>query len=273
MTQTVLITGASSGIGAELARAYAREGARLVLLARRRDRLEELAAEARAAGAVEVEVHEADVTRDGDVARAVAGLQARGIGLDIVYANAGFGVAGMMQRLTIADYQRQLDTNVIGLLRTVYETLPGLRAARGRLVLVGSVAGHIASPGSSAYCMSKFAVRALAESFRGDLRSEGIGVTLVSPGFVASDIRRTDNKGVLRADAPDPIPAWLIVPTDRAVRSIVRAVRRGRPEIVVTGHGKVLVYISRHFPWLLRFLSARLYRGRPEPKSATQGGA
>lgn len=63
------------------------------------------------------------------------------------------------------------------------------------------------------------------------------------------------------------------MPTDKAVRSIVRAVRRGRPEIVVTGHGKVLVYISRHFPWFLRFLSARLYRGRPEPKSATQGGA
>lgn len=221
----------------------------------------------------EVEVHEADVTREGDVARAVAGLQARGIGLDIVYANAGFGVAGMMQRLTVADYQRQLDTNVIGLLRTVYETLPGLRAARGRLVLVGSVAGHIASPGSSAYSMSKFAVRALAESFRGDLQGEGIGVTLVSPGFVASDIRRTDNKGVLRSDAPDPIPAWLIVPTDKAVREIVRAVRRGRAEIVVTGHGKVLVFMSRHFPGLMRAIAMRTYRGRPEPRSATPGSA
>jgi short-subunit dehydrogenase len=140
-------------------------------------------------------------------------------------------------------------------------------------VLVGSVAGHIASPGSSAYCMSKFAVRALAESFRGDLQADGIGVTLVSPGFVDSDIRRTDNKGVLRAEAPDPIPAWLRVPTDKAVREILRAVRRGKPEIVVTGHGKVLVYISRHFPWLLRFLSARLYRGRPEPKAAPKAGA
>lgn len=273
MTQTVLITGASSGIGAELARRYAREGARLLLLARRRDRLEALAAETRAAGAVEVEVHEADVTREGDVARAVAGLQARGIGLDIVYANAGFGVAGMMQRLTVADYQRQLDTNVIGLLRTVYETLPGLRTARGRLVLVGSVAGHIASPGVSAYCMSKFAVRALAESFRGDLQADGIGVTLVSPGFVDSDIRRTDNKGVLQADAPDPIPAWLVVPTHKAVREIVRGVGRGRAEIVVTGHGKVLVFLSRHCPRLLRFASLRLYRGRPEPRSSRQTGA
>jgi NAD(P)-dependent dehydrogenase (short-subunit alcohol dehydrogenase family) len=74
-------------------------------------------------------------------------------------------------------------------------------------MLLGSVAGHIATPDSAAYCMSKFAVRALAESFRGDLQADGIGVTLVSPGFVHSDIRRTDNTGGLHADAPDPVPA------------------------------------------------------------------
>ena len=260
-TPTVLITGASSGIGASLARAYAREGARLVLLARRRALLEKLAEELRGLGAAEVEVHE------GDVAKPVQALLARGIGLDIVYANAGFGVAGVLQRLTLADYQRQLDTNVVGLLRTIYETLPGLRQARGRLVLIGSVAGHVAAPGASAYSMSKFAVRGIAESLRGDLRDDGIGVTLVSPGFVDSDIRRTDNRGVLQAGAPDPVPAWLRVPTDKAVREIVRGVRRGRPEIVVTGHGKVLVFLSRHFHGLLRAVLMRTYRGRPEPKS------
>jgi short-subunit dehydrogenase len=264
---TVLITGASSGIGASLARAYAREGARLVLLARRRALLEQLAEELRGLGAAEVEVHEGDVTREGDVAKPVQALLARGIGLDIVYANAGFGVAGVLQRLTLADYQRQLDTNVVGLLRTIYETLPGLRHARGRLVLIGSVAGHVAAPGASAYSMSKFAVRGIAESLRGDLRDDGIGVTLVSPGFVDSDIRRTDNRGVLQAGAPDPVPAWLRVPTDKAVREIVRGVRRGRPEIVVTGHGKVLVFLSRHFHGLLRAVLMRTYRGRPEPKS------
>jgi len=125
----------------------------------------------------------------------------------------------------------------------------------------------VAAPGASAYSMSKFAVRGIAESLRGDLRDDGIGVTLVSPGFVDSDIRRTDNRGVVQAGAPDPVPAWLRVPTDKAVREIVRGVRRGRPEIVVTGHGKVLVFLSRHFHGLLRAVLMRTYRGRPEPKS------
>jgi len=140
-------------------------------------------------------------------------------------------------------------------------------------MLLGSVAGHIATPDSAAYCMSKFAVRALAESFRGDLQADGIGVTLVSPGFVHSDIRRTDNTGGLHADAPDPVPAWLRVPTDKAVREIVGAVERGRPEVVVTGHAKLLVFLSRQAPRLLRFILMRAHRGCPEPKPAAGGDA
>lgn len=263
-SQTVLITGASSGIGAALARAYARRGARLALLARRQELLASLANELRAQGA-EVSVHAGDVTRDGDVSRVVDELAARGIGIDVVYANAGFGVAGSIQKLSLADYQRQFDTNVFGVLRTIKETLPALRASRGRLVIVGSVAGHAASGAMSAYSMSKFAVRALAETLHVDLAPEGIDVTLVSPGFVDSDIRRTNNQGVVQPEAPDPIPAWLRVGTDAAAREILRGVERGRAEIVVTGHGKFIVFIARHFPGLLRWAGRRLYRGRPEP--------
>jgi short-subunit dehydrogenase len=265
MPVTVFITGASSGIGAGLAREYARRGARLALLARRLDLLESLAAEVRSLGA-EVSVHQGDVTRDGDVARALDELAARGIGIDIVYANAGFGVAGSVQRLALEDYRRQFETNVFGLLRTVKESLPALRASRGQLVLVGSVAGHVASAGMSAYSMSKFAVRALAETLHGDLAPEGIAVTLISPGFVDSDIRRTNNQGVVQAEAADPIPAWLRVGTARAARQIVRGVERRRAEVVVTGHGKVIVFFGRHFPGLLRLFGRLVYRGRPEPK-------
>lgn len=264
--KTILITGASSGIGAELARAYARRGARLLLLARRRELLDSIAAETRALGA-EVSVYEADVTREGDVARAVADLEARGGKLDLVFANAGFGVAGAVQNLTLADYRRQFETNVFGLLRTVYETLDALRAARGRLVLVGSVAGHVAAPNASAYAGSKFAVRGISEAMRGDFASLGVDVTLISPGFVDSDIRRTDNRGVVHKGVPDPVPDWLRVPTDVAVREIVRGVDAGRAEIVVTGHGKVIVFVARHFPRVMRWFLLRSYKGRPEPSS------
>jgi short-subunit dehydrogenase len=268
MSQTILITGASSGIGAGLARAYARRGDRLALIARRLDLLEALATELRGLEA-EVTVHQGDVTRDGDVLRVVEDLAAQGIGIDVVYANAGFGVAGNVQRLSIADYQRQFDTNVFGVLRTVKETVPALRKSRGRLVLVGSVAGHAASAGMSAYSMSKFAVRALAETLHGDLAPEGIGVTLVSPGFVDSDIRRTNNQGVVQVGAKDPIPSWLRVGTEQAAREIVRGVDRGKAEIVVTGHGKVIVFIARHFPGLLRWAGLRVYKGRPEPSKGS----
>ena len=120
--RTVLITGASSGIGEGLAREHARRGDRVALLARRRERLEALQHTLRAQGA-EVSIHTGDVCRDGDVAAVVRELAAAGIGIDIVYANAGFGVAGALQRLTLDDYQRQFDTNVFGMLRTIYETL------------------------------------------------------------------------------------------------------------------------------------------------------
>lgn len=264
--QTILITGASSGIGAGLARQYALAGARLVLLARRVDLLESLATELRDLGAP-VHIQVGDVTRDGDVARAIETLAEQGIGIDVVYANAGFGVAGSVEKLTLADYQRQFDTNVMGVLRTVQESLPALRDSRGQLVLMGSVAGYAASGGMSAYSMSKFAVRALAETLHADLAPHGIGVTLVSPGFVDSDIRRTNNHGVLQPAAPDPIPTWLRVRTTVAARQIVRAVQRRRAEVVITGHGKLIVFLARHFPGLTRAIGRRLYRGRPEPGS------
>jgi short-subunit dehydrogenase len=191
------------------------------------------------------------VTVDGDLERGTAAARAAFGRIDVVVANAGFGVVGPVERLALDDYRRQFETNVFGVLRTVHATLADLKASRGRLAIIGSVAGHIATPGSSPYAMSKFAVRALAEALGHELASAGVAVTLVSPGFVESEIRRVDNACVYRADSPEPIPAWLVVPVERAARTIVRAVARRRREIVVTGHGKVAVWLQRHAPWLV----------------------
>ena len=262
--KTVLITGASSGLGAALAREYALRGANLVLLARRVTRLQDLAQQLRALGR-QVLVCEGDVTVDGSVAGAVASADEAGWPIDVVIANAGFSVAGPLQKLTLADYRRQYETNVFGVLRTVYESLSALRSSGGHLVIMGSVAGHAAAPGASAYASSKFAVRALADSLRGDLRHDGVGLTLMSPGFIDSDIRRTDNRGALHVEAPDPIPEWVRMRSPAAARAMVNAIERGCAEFVVTFHGKLIVFVARHFPALVRRLSLRYVRWRKQP--------
>jgi short-subunit dehydrogenase len=258
--KVVLVAGASSGIGAALAREFYRQGARLVLLARRTDRITALAAELGGADGRAMAIP-ADVTRDGDLEQAVAEAVASFGRLDVVVANAGFGVVGRLARLGLDDYRRQFETNVFGVLRTARAALEPLRASRGTLALVGSVAGHVSSPAASAYSMSKYAVRALAEALDGELRSDGVATVLVSPGFVQSEIHQVDNRGRWHAEGKDSVPPWLRMPADAAARQIVLGIRRRRPEVVITGHGKLLVLLSRLAPWLVRALGRRM--GRP----------
>ena len=266
-SKSILITGASSGIGEELALQLAAAGAHLTLTARRRELLDILARRISTAGHETPLVVPSDVTRDGDPENAVnEAIRSYG-NLDIVIANAGFGIVGPFSRLTIDDYRRQFETNVFGLLRTLYSGLSEIQKSRGHLVLIGSVAGWGSTPGASAYAMSKFAVRALANAITPELALDGVTVTLISPGFVASDIRRTDNRGTLHSGARDPIPAWLVMPTPEAVRQILNAVARGKREAVITGHGKALVLIERFAPWIIRAAGRRLaatgYRTEP----------
>jgi len=259
----VLITGASSGIGTALARAFAREGARFVLAARRLDRLTTLAAEL--GGPSRARAVRTDVAVDGDLEGAAAVARQAFGRIDVVVANAGYGVVGLMERLTLDDYRRQFETNVFGVLRTIYATLADLKATRGRLVIIGSVSGHLATPGGSAYAMSKFAVRALAQALGHELAPAGVSITLVTPGFVESELRRVDNRGVLREDTPDPVKR-LRMPAERAARAIVRAVARRRREVVITGHGKAAVFLQRHAPGIVNGVIRRFgIRTRTEP--------
>jgi short-subunit dehydrogenase len=207
-----------------------------------------------------------DVTVDGDLERAVGAARTAFGGIDVAVANAGFGVVGPVERLKLDDYHRQFETNVFGVLRAIHATLPELKARRGRLAIIGSVSGHLATPGSSPYAMSKFAVRALAEALGHEVARDGVSVTLVSPGFVESEIRQVDNAGMLRAEAPEPIPGWIVVSADRAARSIVRGIARRRREVVVTPLGKVAVFFQRHAPWLVSAAIRRFgVRSRGEP--------
>jgi len=252
----IFITGASSGIGAALAREFAGGGADVALVARRVDRLEQLAAEIRVAGRRALVVP-CDVTLDGDLERAAARTRAALGRIDVVVANAGFAVTGPLPTLALDDYRRQFETNVFGVLRTVYAALEDLKRSRGRLVVIGSVSGHLALPGSTAYAMSKFAVRALAESLGYELAPFGVTVTLVSPGLVESEIAQVDNQGRWHPGGRDRRPKRLVMPVAVAARQIVHAVAIRRREAVITWHAKLAVFLQRHTPWLIRSVVRR----------------
>ncbi len=258
--KVVFLTGASSGIGEAMARVFADEGADLILFARRQERLEKLARELEAKGRRAL-VCVGDVTQDGELEAAVArGIEAFGR-IDVAVANAGFGIYGKMERLTLEDYRRQFETNVFGVLRTVWASLPELKKTDGRLVLIGSVNSYISLPETSGYAMSKFAVRALAEALYSELAPTGVSVTLICPGFVTSEIRQVDNRGVYRGDKKDSIPSWIQMPAEKAARQIVKAVARRSREKIITFHGKFFVFLNRLIPGLMLRFARRFSRG------------
>jgi NADP-dependent 3-hydroxy acid dehydrogenase YdfG len=129
--KSVLITGAYSGIGEDLAWQLGQAGVHLTLAARRKDRLENVAQRIAGTGNPPPVIAECDVTRDGDLDRAVADALRQWNKLDVVFANAGFGVAAPLQKLTVNDYRRQFETNVFGVLRTIYAALPALEKPEG----------------------------------------------------------------------------------------------------------------------------------------------
>ncbi|WP_181801739.1 SDR family oxidoreductase [Streptomyces shenzhenensis] len=190
-SKTVLITGASSGIGEATARRLAGLGHRVLLGARRTDRLAALAAELRAAGAA-VAFRELDVTSlDSVHAFAAAGVEEYGR-VDVLVNNAGVMPLSPIEDLRIAEWEQMIDVNLRGVLYGIAAVLPGMRRqAGGHIVNVSSVSGHRVDPTAAVYSATKFAVAAVSEGLRQESRD--IRVTVVSPGFTQSEL--TDRGG------------------------------------------------------------------------------
>jgi short-subunit dehydrogenase len=266
--RVVLVTGASSGIGSALAREAARRGAAVALVARRSEPLHALAGSIRAAGGRALALT-ADVTSSEQLTAAVQQtLDAFG-SLDTVFANAGFGVKGNLDALSVEDYQRQFDTNVFGVLRTIQATLPGLKQSRGTLGVIGSLNGYLDVPGWSAYCMSKAALRSLCGCVRHELSDAGVSVTHLAPGMVQSDFRRVDNWGTADDSVADPVPNWFAMPADKAAHQMFDAVLHRESERIITWHAKGVVMLERHAHWLVRQIVGRsgpLIRRLSKPK-------
>jgi len=193
LNQVVVITGASSGIGEATARMLANDGAKVVAVARRKDRLEQLVKDIEADGGQAIAV-EADVTSFEDMERAAQTAKDTYGRLDVWVNNAGVMPLSPVEMNRIDEWNWMVDVNIKGVLNGVAVAQPLMRSqGAGQFVNVSSVAGHLVFPGAAVYCATKFAVRALSEGMR--MESDGsIRVTNISPGAVATEL--TDHIGV-----------------------------------------------------------------------------
>lgn len=235
--KTVYVTGASSGIGAQLARELAGRGAAVGLLARREERLTGLTEELRAAGHTAA-WREADVTDREALHAACDGLAGEIGEPDVAIANAGWNRTEPMSRFQPGKALAIYDTNLLGFLHLVDWVLPRfLERGTGQLVGVASLASYVGFPGNAAYCGSKAAMRVHLQSLRVALKRRGIAVTTLCPGFIESELT-----------AKNPYKMPFLWKTDRACRYMADAIEKERGEVA--------------FPWQMRivvpFLLARV---------------
>jgi len=195
--QIVLVTGASSGIGAACARAFAQAGAKLILVARRRERQEELAAQLTAEFGVQIYPLALDVRDRAVVESTLQTLPDAWASVDILVNNAGLSRGlDKLYEGNVQDWEEILDTNVKGLLYVTRCLVPGMvERGRGHVVNLGSIAGHQTYPRGNVYCASKAAVRALSEGLKQDLLGTPVRVTAVDPGIVETEFSNVRFRG------------------------------------------------------------------------------
>jgi short-subunit dehydrogenase len=241
--KTVIITGASTGIGRETALAFAAAGANVVVAARTEVPLRELAA-----GHPNILAVPADVTHDDDVHRLVAAAIEKFGRIDILVNNAGRGLRANVEQTEFADAQRLMDLNFFAPLRCIQAVLPHMKhQSSGQIVNVGSIVSLLATPRNAIYSASKFAVRALSDALRIELHGTGIDVILIMPGY--TDTPFFENQ--IRYGGPVRVTPIKGQPPAKVAQAILRACRRRQREVVLSIPGKLGAWSKRWCPRLL----------------------
>jgi short-subunit dehydrogenase len=250
-----LVTGASRGIGAALARELARHGHDLVLGARGVEAMQELAEELRGTGA-KTTVIAADLSLPGAAAQLADELDRRGLGIDILINNAGLGRLGRFDRIDPARVAEMLQVNIVALTELTHLLLPGMIArGHGRIMLVGSVAGFSPGPGMAVYFATKAYVLNLGEALAHELRGTGVTVTTLCPGATATDF----------FDVAGATPRFMarrrghMAAVDRVARIGYAALAAGRPVAIVGATNRLSSLAARYAPhWLTLPVTRRL---------------
>lgn len=257
-----IVTGASSGIGRELAIQLAASGARLALAARSREALEQVAGECRTRGA-EAIVIEADVASLDDCRRIIDETVAHFGRLDCLINNAGISMRARFDEITDPLlFEQIMRVNYLGAAWCTWAAVPHLERSRGRIVAVSSLTGLTGVPLRSAYAATKHAMAGLFDSLRIELAENGVSVTVAYPGFVTSDIRRRALAADGKPIGGDPLDEEKEMSAEECARLILDAAARRKRQVVMTAKAKAGVLVKAFAPSLIDRLALNTMRRR-----------
>jgi short-subunit dehydrogenase len=237
--KTIVITGASDGIGAQLARDLAASGTALVLGARRLDALQAVAKDCEAKGAQTLCVA-TDVGIEAQCRALIDQAVAKFGRIDILINNAGISAHALFADVSdLTWYQDLMRINLWGSVWCTHAALPHLKASKGQIVAVSSLAGLIGVPGRTAYSATKFAMTGFFEALRAELKPAGVGVTTAYPGVVATDIRRNGWNAAGQRAGVSSLKEDKAMSVEECARLIIDGMNRREREVVMTGKGKL----------------------------------
>lgn len=270
--QSVIVTGASSGIGKSLALRLADQGARVVLAARSVERLEALAQECSRRGGQALVVP-TDVADEAQC-RALVERATQEYGrLDMLINNAGFGLVARLDEMPDLHLFRQvLDVNFYGALCCTYYALPHLKQAKGRLVNISSLGGLSALPYNTAYIASKFALEGFSESLRMELQANDVSVTVISPSWVVTEFHEhyVNKDGQAKGPSGRAIYTDKTMTADECARITLEAARRRKREVIM-GPGRLALLLKVIAPDWLDKMVLKMFL-RPVARRATEAG-
>jgi short-subunit dehydrogenase len=254
MSKTALVTGASAGLGAEFARLFARDGHDVVVVARRRDKLETLAAEIKAERGVGMHVLAEDLGEPGAGSRVARELARQGLEIEFLVNNAGFGGIGAFAQRDLSRELQMVHVNIVALVELTHGLLPAMIARRsGRILNLGSTAGFVPGPFMAVYYASKAFVNSFTEALSVELEGTGVTATVCCPGATATEfahVAQNDKTALFKAN---------VMPARDVAEEAYRAMMRGEPLSVIGLANKVRIASLRMAPrGIVRHIAAGL---------------
>lgn len=247
--KVVVITGASSGIGLACSKAFAKEGALIVMAARNDDKLQEAAKRVREEG-TDVVAIKTDVSNKEDCRNLMEKTVATFHKIDILINNAGISMRAMVRDVDVEVIEKLMNINFLGTMYCTKYALADIEESKGSIIGISSIAGYKGLPARSGYSASKHAMQGFLESLRIETLKKGVHVMIACPGFTASNIRHNWLNAKGESPGQSPMDEGKMMTAEEVAQHILKATLKRKRTLVLTRQGKLTIFLSKYFPKL-----------------------